>query len=161
MLMNTRYLKILLVFLVSFYALGYLLLPVSPGLVLAQAPTPSDDEVNQIAEQLFCPVCENVPLDECQTAACEQWRDLIRQQLGEGWGEDEIKAFFVAQYGDRVLGEPPRSGVHWLLYVLPWMVFVMGVALLIRTLGRNRGPSSDEDPYLKKVEQDLRHLEHK
>jgi cytochrome c-type biogenesis protein CcmH len=29
----------------------------------AQQPTPSDDEVNAIAKQLYCPVCENIPLD--------------------------------------------------------------------------------------------------
>ena len=29
----------------------------------AQQPTPSDDQVNAIARQLYCPVCENTPLD--------------------------------------------------------------------------------------------------
>ena len=32
--------------------------------VNAQGSEPSDDEVNQIASQLYCPICENVPLDE-------------------------------------------------------------------------------------------------
>ena len=36
---------------------------------------PSDDEVNAIAEQLYCPVCENVPLDVCGTQACADWRE--------------------------------------------------------------------------------------
>ena len=26
-------------------------------------PEPSDDEVNAVAKQLYCPVCENIPLD--------------------------------------------------------------------------------------------------
>ena len=130
----------------------------------AQTPTPSDDEVNRIAGQLYCPVCENVPLDECQTAACDQWRELIRQKLAEGWSEDEIKTFFVDQYGDRVLGTPPRRGVNWLLYVLPPLVFLAGLGLLITRLNRGAGsPTSDAkkitDPYLQKVEQDLEDLE--
>ena len=44
----------------------------------AQGPTPTDDEVNRIAKQLYCPVCESTPLDVCPTEACRQWRDLIR-----------------------------------------------------------------------------------
>jgi cytochrome c-type biogenesis protein CcmH len=65
----------------------------SVGTVAAQGGTDdiSDDEVNAIAKQLFCPVCENTPLDVCETQACKQWRELIRLKLSEGWTEPEIK----------------------------------------------------------------------
>lgn len=131
--------------------------------VKAQTTTPSDDEVNQIAKQLFCPVCENVPLDECPTAACDQWRELIRQRLSEGWSEQEIKDYFVAQYGDRVLGEPPRQGLNWLLYVLPPLIILVGVLLVIRKLKQPANRSSLEefetiDPYLQQVKKDLRKM---
>lgn len=126
--------------------------------VWAQDITPSDDEVNQIAQQLYCPVCENVPLDECMTEACQQWRDLIRQQLAEGWTEGEIKDYFVAQYGDKVLGEPPRQGLNWVLYLFPPFLILIAVLLLLkkfkspkRATARNR----DDDPYLLQVERDL------
>jgi cytochrome c-type biogenesis protein CcmH len=162
--MNTNTHNKLQVILTVLLAILFLLLPSSTGRALAQPPSISDDEVNRIAEQLFCPVCENVPLDECQTAACEQWRELIRQKLGEGWSDDEIKEFFVAQYGDRVLGEPPRRGAHWLLYGLPPAIFLLGLGLLINRLRRGRGSSLSpdspvEDPYLQRVEQDLDRLE--
>ncbi len=71
--------------------------------VSAQQPTPSDDQVNAIARQLYCPVCENTPLDVCPTTACHQWRELIRQMLGEGKTPEEIKQYFVDYYGARVL----------------------------------------------------------
>ena len=44
----------------------------------AQAPTPSADDVNRVARQLYCPVCQNIPLDVCPTDACAKWRDTIR-----------------------------------------------------------------------------------
>src|SRR5512136_930000 len=91
--------------LISVVALGLALLAVR--LVSAQQSTPSDDEVNAIARQLFCPVCQNTPLDVCPTEACRQWRDLIRQMLTEGKSEKEIKQYFVDNYGDRVLPAPP------------------------------------------------------
>ena len=57
-----------------------------PALALAQGEEPppggpTDDEVNAIAEQLYCPVCENVPLDVCGTQACADWRDEIRDAI--------------------------------------------------------------------------------
>jgi hypothetical protein len=56
----------------------------SVSVVSAQQPTPSDDEVNAIARQLFCPICQNTPLDVCPTQACHDWRELIRQMLAQG-----------------------------------------------------------------------------
>ncbi len=100
----------------------------------AQNPTPTDDEVNRIAHQLYCPVCENTPLDVCPTEACRQWRDLIRQQLSQGWTEDQIKQYFVTQYGARVLAEPPASGFNWLIYVLPPIIILAGAFILFRAM---------------------------
>src|SRR5512135_159798 len=85
------------------------------GVASAQQPTPSDDEVNAIASQLYCPVCENTPLDVCPTDACHNWRELIRQMLADGKSSVEIKQYFVDHYGARVLAEPPAQGFNWLI----------------------------------------------
>ena len=105
-------------------------MPVSAG---AQEGEPTDDEVNAIAHQLYCPVCENIPLDVCPTQACVQWRGTIRQMLREGHTEEEIKDYFVQQYGERVLAAPPARGFNWLAYVIPPAAFLGGaiVATLV------------------------------
>lgn len=100
--------------------------------VNAQQPFPSDDEVNAIARQLFCPICENTPLDVCPTDACRDWRELIRQLLAQSKTPDEIKQYFVDHYGARVLSEPPRTGFSWLVYIVPPVTFLIGVILLFR-----------------------------
>lgn len=78
------------------------------GLALAQdAPRPvTIDEVNAIAEGLYCPVCENIPLDDCGTEACNQWKDEIGILLSEGQSAEQIVATFVARYGQQVVGVP-------------------------------------------------------
>ena len=98
----------------------------------AQEILPSDDDVNAIAHQLYCPVCENTPLDVCPTTACHQWRELIRTMLAEGKTEAEITQFFVENYGARVLAEPPRTGLNWIIYIVPPVVFLAGAYLLFR-----------------------------
>ena len=136
------------------------------GVALAQGSAPTDDEVNAIAKELYCPVCENVPLDVCPTQACAQWRELIREKLADGWGEAQIKDYFVVQYGDRVLAEPPRRGLNWLVYILPPLAILAGAYILVRALRGWRaavpeavtGPpdaAAAEDDYIRRLEQEL------
>ncbi|MCX8024693.1 MAG: cytochrome c-type biogenesis protein CcmH [Thermanaerothrix sp.] len=153
--------------------LGLIMAGAAVGSAWGQQPTPSDDEVNAIARTMYCPVCENVPLDVCPTQACAQWRELIRQKLAEGWTEQQIKDYFVAQYGDRVLGEPPRRGLHWLVYVLPPLSFLIGVLILFNVFRSMRqpqaaaissgfdhnAPPSADDPYVQQLEEELRRRE--
>lgn len=149
--------------------------------VYAETPTPvptrvvTDDQVNQVAKQLYCPVCENIPLDTCGTRACEEWRQLIRQKLEEGWTEQQILDYFVQRYGERVLATPRPKGTHVLVYVLPPILVVAGVAILYQALKQYRreavsassseeippesAPQSqkaEEDPYRKRLEDELR-----
>ena len=101
----------------------------------AQSDNPvSDDEVNRLAEELYCPVCENVPLDVCPTKACAQWRELIREKIALGWSDEQIKSFFAEQYGNQVLAAPPRSGLNWVIYLLPIIIIAAGALAVIRLL---------------------------
>ena len=114
-------------------ALVLLLAGFFTSIAFAQDDTPTDDEVNAVAKQLYCPVCENTPLDVCPTEACRQWRELIRTQLSEGMTEQQIKDYFVANYGARVLSEPPRTGLNWLVYILPPVIILLGAFFLFRS----------------------------
>lgn len=134
----------------------------------AQGSAPTDDEVNAIAKQLYCPVCENTPLDVCPTQACHEWRELIRKMLAEGKSETEIKQYFVDYYGARVLAEPPRTGFNWLVYVIPPIIIVVGVIVLFRALRSWSRPSTSEavaggnaasapdDEYIARMEDELK-----
>lgn len=141
-----------------------LLLNAAVSGVSAQTNDPTDDEVNAIARQLYCPVCENVPLDVCPTQACEQWRATIREKLIAGWDEEQIKAYFVEQYGARVLATPPAEGLNWLVYLLPPVAFAVGAVVLFQAFRSWRSvdptpnaPSIDRsDAYIEKLEEELR-----
>jgi cytochrome c-type biogenesis protein CcmH len=143
------------------------------GSASAQQPTPSDDQVNAIAKQLYCPVCENIPLDVCPTTACAQWRELIRQKLAEGWSEKQIKDYFVQQYGARVIGTPPATGINWLVYLVPPVAILAGVYILYRALRSWKRPlpeadiqstsieppaetESSQDEYIRRMEDEVR-----
>lgn len=108
--------------------------------VMAQEVTPavSDDEVNEVAQDLFCPVCENTPLDVCPTKACAQWRELIREKIALGWSEQQIQQYFAEQYGWQVLAVPPLQGLNWIVYVLPPLVVIGGIFLAFNIVKRSK-----------------------
>lgn len=105
-----------------------------------QPPVPDDevtyDEVNAIAKELYCPVCENVPLDVCETQACADWRDEIRTMLAEGRSEQDIFDYFSGRYGQRVLATPQREGFDLLVWLLPPLGVLAGAVVLIAALRR-------------------------
>lgn len=145
---------------------GVMLSP-SPAAAQDPVPTPSDDQVNLVARQMFCPVCENIPLDVCPTQACHDWRELIRQKIAAGWSDQQIKDYFARQYGDRVLAEPPRKGLNWLVYIVPVVFILAGAGLVVwvlrsmrrRTATQPVAPpiASADDPYLARLEDELKH----
>ncbi len=131
----------------------------------AQGPN-VDDQVNRISKGLYCPVCPNTPLDVCQTQACVQWRALIKEKLLQGESEQQIIDYFVAQYGNQVLGAPPPQGFNWLAYILPaagvlvgasvaWLTVRRWLARTGRNVGRIETPTIPEE-YADRVEQELK-----
>jgi len=138
------------------------------GIVAAQGGPVTDDQVNAVAKRLNCPVCENVPLDVCETQACVQWRDLIRQKLTAGEKPEQIINYFQATYGDRVLQEPPRQGFTGLVWILPFVGLVAGVAILVVVLRRmtaqpapvqlETAPPEWADEYRERLERELKEL---
>lgn len=143
-----------------------LALTAAPALAQDGGTQVTDDQVNAVAKQLYCPVCENIPLDVCGTQACAQWRDLIREKLGQGWTEDQIKQYFVDQYGDRVLATPPARGLNWLVYIIPPVAILAGAYLLYRAFRSWKQPAqiapaaldalSDIDEYTARLEEELK-----
>ena len=140
-----------------------------------ERPTPTLDQINAVARELYCPLCNGVRLDTCELLACEQMRQVIAGKLVQGVPKEQIKADFVAQYGPVVLGEPPRAGLNWLGWILPIAALLAGAGWLIYTARRwTRPPAavptspfasttsvadSQTDDYLNRVESDLEKLE--
>jgi cytochrome c-type biogenesis protein CcmH len=149
-------------------------------LVQSQGETVTDDEVNVIARDLFCPVCENTPLDVCETQACADWREVIRVKLAEGQSEEQIKDYFGEQYGVRALAEPPAKGITLWLWLIPIIAVPAGIIIFVFYLRNIRSSAavssasvavdsnlttspqpdseSDQDPYTERIEKELRDM---
>ncbi len=124
--------KLVVAFIIVIFAFGVL---VTGAAAQEGGPTPSPDEVNAIASNLYCPVCANVPLDACGTAACAQWRQQIADLLTQGYSEQQIYDYF-AQYGPSVLATPPAAGFNWLIYLLPPAAIIIAAVFLGKSFAK-------------------------
>ncbi len=136
------------------------------------------NDVNDVARQLWCPLCSGVRLDACELKACAQMKDVIGEKLAEGEDASSIKNYFVAQYGPQVLGEPPLEGFNWLAWILPVLALVAGglfVGSRVRNSTRQARQSAGQAPaeqatptttapaagdaYSRKLDEELKHYD--
>lgn len=114
------------------------------GIVSAQDNVVTDDDVNDIAGKLYCPVCENIPLDTCGTAACADWRYEIRLQLEDGMTEKDVIDDFVRRFGDRVVGTPQDPTLRALSLITPYAAVIFATLLTIIALIRLQARHPEE-----------------
>ena len=151
------------------FAFMFLLSALFTGFAFAQGSVVTDDQVNAVAHQLYCPVCQNTPLDVCPTDACRDWREQIRGMIAEGKTEKEILQYFVDQFGDRVLAAPPVSTkFNWIIYLVPPLIILAGAIILFRSLKEWTAPRTVEagtegseapvaqDDYVARLEEELK-----
>ena len=120
----------------------FLLAVVAPLMPLSAqgGPTPtlrpvSDDEVNRIAKGLYCPICQNVPLEVCETAACARWREQVRDLIAQGYNESQIRQYFIEHFGPQTVGTPTNPVAQFLTVVLPFLLIgAMGVLIAVNLL---------------------------
>lgn len=147
---------------------GFIFVAACQAQAIPGTPHPATaDEVNAVAKQLFCPVCPNTPLDQCETQACADWREEIRLKLSQGWTEEQVKQYFIDRFGDRVVGAPPARGMNWLIYLIPPAAILAGAFTLYKAFRAWKQPAAQSAPtgetpaqpadeYVQRLEEELR-----
>lgn len=127
-----------------------LVLPlVLPAAAFAQSYTSSagsqslDDQALAIANELQCPVCENVTVAYSNSTLAGQMRHVIHDKLAQGQTHDQIIQYFVDRYGEAILTQPPKHGLNLLVWLLPGAGLLAGLGIL-GTVLRSRRPLAAE-----------------
>jgi cytochrome c-type biogenesis protein CcmH len=106
--------------------------------IVASAPKDSALEATTtaLASELRCPVCQGNSIQDSPSELAQQMRDLIRDQLRAGKTPDEVRAYFVAKYGEWILLSPKAEGFNMVVYLIPLLVIVGGGAVVWRAVRR-------------------------
>jgi cytochrome c-type biogenesis protein CcmH len=90
-----------------------------------------DDQTRAIAQELRCVVCQNLSVADSPSEMAQQMRGVVREQLQAGKTPQEVKDFFVSKYGEWVLLAPKTQGFSLLVWVLPFVVLILGIGLAL------------------------------
>ena len=85
-----------------------------------------ESRAQSLMRELRCTVCENEPVSQSTADMAVDARRKIRQLVGEGKSDGQVRDFFVERYGDYVSFRPS----NWLLWLFPFALLVGAGALL-------------------------------
>lgn len=101
--------------------------------LLRPAAAPSQaEQARGVAAELRCPDCQALSVAESETAAAVAIRRQIVELLASGQTPDQVRAYFVARYGDWILLAPSSPLAWW----VPPVALLIGVGLLAWWLWR-------------------------
>ena len=103
--------------------------------------------------ELRCLVCQNQSLAESDADLADDLRREVYILWRQGRPQEEIIDFLVSRYGDFVLYDPPLKPSTYILWFGPFLLFVAGVVVLMRTLKRK-----NEDREVELTEEDKQRL---
>lgn len=107
-----------------------------------RAPSTTEERVHSIAATIKCPTCRSQSVAGSDSAAARAIRVDIDKRVRNGETPDQIRNAIAATYGDDVLLMPSRSGAAGLVWVLPVVALVLGLAGVLAAFTRWRRSSS-------------------
>lgn len=102
-------------------------------------PQPTIDierDARELEAMLIAPCCFSQQVSVHQSPAAMEVRTDVRRRLAAGETREQIVQAYVAQYGKRILVEPPAQGFDRVLYVLPPLGLVLTALLVVIVVRR-------------------------
>ena len=85
---------------------------------------------NKIFKNLRCLICQGQSVADSNSEFAQTIKLVVRDQIKDGKSEKEIYDFLIEKYGEWIVYKPPLNKVNFLLWLLPYVVFVAGGAII-------------------------------
>ncbi len=130
---------VLLPLLVSLWALQWLPAGARAGEAVPLVADPViEARMAALSKELRCLVCQGQSIAESDSDFAKDVRKVMRTMMEQGRSDREIVDFLVQRYGDFILFRPPVKTTTALLWVGPFLLLLLAVGILVRTLRRRR-----------------------
>ena len=85
-----------------------------------------------ISKNIRCMVCQNQSIDESNAPLAKDLRLLIRDKVKAGKTDKEIYEFLTYRYGDFILLKPALKLNTILLWMFPFIIFLIGLFIILK-----------------------------
>jgi len=96
----------------------------------AQARRVAEQQVQDVAAQLRCVVCQNLSVADSPSEMASQMRAIVRERLEAGEAPEQVVQYFVERYGEWILLSPRRHGFNLLVWAMPAVAVAVGFTLV-------------------------------
>ncbi len=96
--------------------------------------------------ELRCVQCQNAPIADSPVGLASDLRRQVRDMIGAGQSDDDIKRFMTERYGDFVLYDPPLTARTYVLWAAPFVLMLLALGAAARVIVRRSRAPIDQDP---------------
>ena len=100
----------------------------------------------ELEAMLIAPCCFSQQVSVHHSAAADEVRQDIRKRLSDGETREQILDAYVAQYGKRILAQPPAEDMARVLYILPPLALVLTAAIVVMIVRRFTASQAAQAP---------------
>ena len=98
--------------------------------VLSTSIAANENIEEKILKNLRCLVCQGQTISDSNSDFAQIIKSVVSDKIEEGLTEKEIYSFLSEKYGDWILFNPPLKNNSYILWFLPYLLFVFGGAIL-------------------------------
>jgi len=88
----------------------------------------------ELTAELRCLVCQNQDIADSNAELAQDMRRKVHSMLQEGKDKQQIADFMVQRYGDFVLYKPPFDARTAVLWIGPFVFFILAIWLMLRSI---------------------------
>ena len=120
-------------------------LPIQARVAAYEFDTPDQEAAyKEMVNELRCLVCQNQNIADSNAELAQDLKRKTYEMVMQGKDKNEIADFMVQRYGDFVLYRPPVSNTTLLLWSGPFIIFVIGIIVLIRVIKSKQRDQSNQ-----------------
>ena len=90
-----------------------------------------EQRYKKLINELRCVVCQNQNIADSNAELAKDLRKQVFKMINTGKSDDDILEFMVTRYGDFVLYRPEFNSMTFLLWVGPFIIFIIGLTILV------------------------------
>ena len=104
------------------------------------SPLCQADEVlqNEIYKNLRCLVCQGQTIADSNSDFAQTIKSVVKDKINEGMNKKQIYIFLADKYGEWILFKPPFNQTSYLLWMLPYLIFIVGVPVFFLIFRKKR-----------------------
>lgn len=105
-----------------------------------------ESRAEKLGKELRCLVCQSESIEDSNADLAKDLRVIVRERIQSGESDEQVKKFVVDRYGDYVLLKPPFKAATLVLWVGPFVLFVLGLVAVWAFYRRRGGTAAPLQP---------------